>query len=210
MVNTTASMVSGGLPLASLNHISIVCRSVEESLNFYMNVLGFIPVRRPGSFNFDGAWLFNYGIGIHLLQSEDPASLPEKTEINPKDNHISFQCESMPAVERRLKELSIPYIKRCVEEGGIYVDQIFFHDPDGFMIEICNCDNLPVIPLGEHTAFAMASCKRAVVKQPLPVPAQAAPPATAVAAAAAQCVPSANKAMPRVAGEEAAAHVSCA
>lgn len=212
MVNTTAAMVSGGrgsggLPLASLNHISIVCRSVEESLNFYMNVLGFIPVRRPGSFNFDGAWLFNYGIGIHLLQSEDPKSLPEKTEINPKDNHISFQCESMPAVERRLKELDIPYIKRCVEEGGIYVDQIFFHDPDGFMIEICNCDNLPVIPLADQT-FAMASCKRAVVKQPLPpVPApQAAPPATA-----AQCVPSATSAMQRVvAGEDAAAHISCA
>jgi hypothetical protein len=35
--------------------------------------------------------LFNYGIGIHLLQSEDPKSLHEKTEINPKDNHISFQ-----------------------------------------------------------------------------------------------------------------------
>uniref|UniRef100_M8C1I6 Uncharacterized protein n=1 Tax=Aegilops tauschii TaxID=37682 RepID=M8C1I6_AEGTA len=146
-------MASGGvLPLASLNHISIVCSSVEESLRFYMNVLGFIPIRRPGSFNFNGAWLFNYGIGIHLLQCEEPRSLPGKTEINPKDNHISFQCESMVAVERRLKELGIPYIQRCVEEGGIYVDQIFFHDPDGFMIEICNCDNLPVIPLADHTS----------------------------------------------------------
>ena len=38
--------------------------------------------------------LFNYGIGIHLLQSEDPGSLPEKGEINPKDNHISFQVSS--------------------------------------------------------------------------------------------------------------------
>jgi catechol-2,3-dioxygenase len=58
MVNTTAaSMASGGmLPLASLNHISVVCRSVEESLDFYMNVLGFVPIRRPGSFNFNGAW----------------------------------------------------------------------------------------------------------------------------------------------------------
>ena len=39
--------------------------------------------------------LFNYGIGIHLLQSEDPGSLPEKGEINPKDNHISFQVSSL-------------------------------------------------------------------------------------------------------------------
>ena len=35
--------------------------------------------------------LFGYGMGIHLLQSEDPESMPKKTEINPKDNHISFQ-----------------------------------------------------------------------------------------------------------------------
>ena len=43
-------------PLASLNHISIVCRSVEASLRFYTDVLGFVPIRRPGSFDFDGAW----------------------------------------------------------------------------------------------------------------------------------------------------------
>jgi hypothetical protein len=35
--------------------------------------------------------LFGFGIGIHLLQSETPESMPKKTEINPKDNHISFQ-----------------------------------------------------------------------------------------------------------------------
>ena len=46
----------GVLPLASLNHISIVCRSVEASLRFYTDVLGFVPIRRPGSFDFDGAW----------------------------------------------------------------------------------------------------------------------------------------------------------
>jgi len=207
MVNTAASLGGGGraggvLPLASLNHISIVCRSVEESLRFYTDVLGFVPIRRPGSFDFDGAWLFNYGIGIHLLQSEHPGSLPEKREINPKDNHISFQCESMAAVERRLKELGIPYVQRCVEEGGINVDQIFFHDPDGFMIEICNCDNLPVIPLAG--APVLGACKRAsVVKQQ-----GGAVPSAAPAAAAAQCVPSAAAAQAIRVGEEA--HISCA
>ncbi|KAE8810067.1 lactoylglutathione lyase [Hordeum vulgare] len=213
MLNTTVAMVSSGgkgsvLPLASLNHISIVCRSVEESLDFYMNVLGFTPIRRPGSFDFDGAWLFNYGIGIHLLQSEHPESLPAKKEINPKDNHISFQCESMVAVERRLKELGIQYIKRCVEEGGINVDQIFFHDPDGFMIEICNCDNLPVVPLADQT-FAMAACKRfaPVKQQQLPMPVAQAPPAPP--AAATQCIPAPNPAMQRV-GAEDVAHISCA
>jgi catechol 2,3-dioxygenase-like lactoylglutathione lyase family enzyme len=29
---------------------------VEASLRFYTDVLGFVPIRRPGSFDFDGAW----------------------------------------------------------------------------------------------------------------------------------------------------------
>ncbi|CAA3030896.1 metallothiol transferase [Olea europaea subsp. europaea] len=135
------------LHLSSLNHISLVCKSVDESTHFYQNVLGFVPVRRPGSFTFDGAWLFGHGIGIHLLQSEDPKSMPKKTVINPKDNHISFQCENMGTVEKKLGEMEIEYVRQRVEEGGVNVDQLFFHDPDGFMVEICNCDNLPVIPL---------------------------------------------------------------
>ncbi|KAE8794441.1 Glyoxalase [Hordeum vulgare] len=36
----------------------------------------------------------------------------------------------MEAVQGRLKELGIRYVQRRV------VDQIFFHDPDGFMIEL--------------------------------------------------------------------------
>ncbi|MCL7022675.1 hypothetical protein MKW94_013219 [Papaver nudicaule] len=150
--------MEGPLPITSMNHISLVCRSAEKSLEFYQNVLGFYPIRRPGSFDFDGAWLFNYGIGIHLLQSENPEIMSKKMSINPKDQHISFQCESMAMVEKKLKDMGIDYIQRTVEEGGVYVDQLFFHDPDGFMIEICNCDNLPVIPLtGEPSQIQACS-----------------------------------------------------
>ncbi|XP_052140614.1 glyoxylase I 4-like [Oryza glaberrima] len=179
MVNTTAGVKCGGggaaLPLSTLNHVSLVCRSLSTSLTFYRDFLGFVSVRRPGSFDFDGAWLFNYGIGIHLLQAEDPESMPpKKKEINPKDNHISFTCESMEAVQRRLKEMGVRYVQRRVEEGGVYVDQIFFHDPDGFMIEICTCDKLPVVPLDAAAAHSIfdgrspppVACKRPVVKQP--------------------------------------------
>lgn len=63
-----------------------------------------------------------------------------------------LQCESMGAVEKKLKDMGIKYVRSMVEEGGIHVDQLFFHDPDGFMIEICNCDSLPVIPLGGEMA----------------------------------------------------------
>lgn len=53
----------------------------------------------------------------------------------------------MKLVMRKLEEMNIEYETAVVEEGGIQVDQLFFHDPDGYMIEICNCQNLPVLPL---------------------------------------------------------------
>ncbi|CAA3020074.1 metallothiol transferase [Olea europaea subsp. europaea] len=153
------------LQLSSLNHISMVCKSVEESTNFYENILGFVPVRRPGSLKFDGSWLFGHGIGIHLLQSEDPESLTKKTAINPKDNHMSFQCESMGMVEKKLTEMGINYVRQRVEEGGIYVDQLFFHDPDGFMIEICNCDDLPVIALAGEMIRSCSRINQQMIQQ---------------------------------------------
>ncbi|CAK9236323.1 unnamed protein product [Sphagnum tenellum] len=100
------------LPLKSLNHISRNCKDLEASIEFYQHLLGFVPVKRPGSLNFAGAWLFNYGIGIHLLQAEEEtcnevvdasAAAAHSTldqlipkpgaDINPRDNHISFQCK---------------------------------------------------------------------------------------------------------------------
>lgn len=151
-------IVGNPLQLKSVNHISLICKSVNESVSFYEKVLGFISIVRPGSFDFEGAWLFGYGIGIHLLQAEDPENIPRKNEINPKDNHISFQCdESMDAVEKYLNDKKIGCKRAMVEENGIQVDQLFFHDPDGFMIEICNCDSLPVIPLAGEM---VRSCSR--------------------------------------------------
>lgn len=147
---------SGPLSLRSLNHISRVCRCIEHSIQFYEDILGFVSIKRPGSFHFDGAWLFNYGIGIHLLQSPDPENLPEKTEINPRDHHVSFQAEDVEIVERKLKDMKIKYVKRILEDSGIFVDQLFIHDPDGFMIEICNCENIPVEPIN---TVGYASCR---------------------------------------------------
>lgn len=60
-------------------------------------------------------------------------------------------------MEKKLKEIEMDFVRATVEEGGIQVEQLFFHDPDGFMIEICNCDSLPVIPLAGEMA---RSCSR--------------------------------------------------
>ncbi|KAL3525310.1 hypothetical protein ACH5RR_013682 [Cinchona calisaya] len=140
------------LPLLSLNHVSLVVKSVWNSVKFYVDVLGFVVVKRPSSFDFRGAWLYNYGIGIHLLGSDTNSGCEYCTSINPrpinpKDNHISFQCTDVNLVKRRLEDMGMKYVSAVVEDEGIKVDQVFFHDPDGYMIEICNCENLPILPI---------------------------------------------------------------
>ncbi|KAF9678229.1 hypothetical protein SADUNF_Sadunf07G0013200 [Salix dunnii] len=138
------------LPLLSLNHVSLMCRSVWASARFYEDVLGFVHIKRPSSFNFNGAWLYNYGIGIHLIENpsiDELDTIVEPRPINPKDNHMSFQCTDVGLVKRKLQEMGMRYVTAVVEEDGIKVDQVFFHDPDGYMVEICNCDNIPILPL---------------------------------------------------------------
>ncbi|KAL3814520.1 hypothetical protein ACJIZ3_015788 [Penstemon smallii] len=158
------------LPLLSLNHVSFVCKSVQKSVQFYEQVLGFVLIKRPSSFDFEGAWLFNHGIGIHLLEatSEEKVLLVEKKGkiINPKDNHISFQCSDMEVIVKVLEEMKIEYAKAVVKEGGIIVDQLFFHDPDGYMIEICNCHNLPVLPLISSSCPMIINNKSSIMPTP--------------------------------------------
>ncbi|XP_009781311.1 glyoxylase I 4-like [Nicotiana sylvestris] len=161
------------LPLLSLNHVSLLVRDVWNSVRFYEDVLGFCLVKRPSSFNFHGAWLYNYGVGIHLLENvamEDYDAINEPRPINPKDNHISFQCTDVEVVKRRLEEMGMRYVSAVVEDNGIKVDQVFFHDPDGYMIEICNCENIPLLPISStcplklhnigtsHNKFTATSC----------------------------------------------------
>lgn len=135
------------LPLRQINHISRVCSSLSRSLAFYRDVLGFVEIKRPDSFDFDGAWLFNYGIGIHLLKLGHRNATTPST-INPKGDHISFTCCSLNEVESCLTTHGINYVKSSVVENMTKVEQVFFHDPDGNMIEVCTCDCLPMTPLG--------------------------------------------------------------
>ncbi|KAK3144121.1 hypothetical protein QOZ80_4AG0309050 [Eleusine coracana subsp. coracana] len=145
------------VPLVRLNHVSFQCSSVEESVCFYQRVLGFELIKRPASLDFKGAWLHKYGMGIHLLQrgsvpadSGPAAASRPPPAINPKGNHISFQCTDMGLMKTRLHEMELEFVATRVLDGETVVEQLFFHDPDGNMIEICECEKLPVIPLRLH------------------------------------------------------------
>lgn len=72
----------------------------------------------------------------------------------------------MNLIIRKLNEMNIEFVTAVVTEGGIIVDQLFFHDPDGYMIEICNCQNLPVLPLSSCPIRKTVAPKASIPKTP--------------------------------------------
>jgi catechol 2,3-dioxygenase-like lactoylglutathione lyase family enzyme len=139
------------LPVARINHITRVVRDLTTSIAFYSTVLGFVQIKRPGKLEEenDGAWLFRDGMAIHLIQG---SPVPRSSEINISADHISFQPSgTLMEIENCLQSHGIVYKMQYVSEGGFTVPQVFFHDPDNNMIEICPCDCLPICPLVNTT-----------------------------------------------------------
>jgi len=120
------------MPIATvkLHHVSRQTQKLEETRKFYVDVLGFREITRP-PFDFGGAWLYGAGIQIHLI---DEPFAPQDMALNTRENHIAFQVEDMSASEETLKANGIPYRHNVVPERGI--SQLFFKDPDGWMIEL--------------------------------------------------------------------------
>ncbi len=119
------------LPIQRLHHVSVVTRDTAASKAFYCGVLGFRELERP-PFNFRGAWLYNYGLQIHLI--ENNASDSQRTNhIDSRADHLAFAVEDDAPVLAILEQHNLP-CRRQVNAGGIR--QTFFQDPDGHHIEI--------------------------------------------------------------------------
>ncbi len=120
------------LPIQSVNHIGRTTRDLEASLSFYRDVLGFQPLKRP-NFSFPGAWLFNYGVQIHLIVPPEGKEAPDG-EILTRTDHVAFHVADTDEVESLLDEHGIAFRKNYVADTGI--TQLFFLDPDGNHIEV--------------------------------------------------------------------------
>ncbi len=117
--------------ILGLHHIAVATDAPDKSARFYIDVLGFRPIQRPG-FNFRGAWLLGYGVQIHIIENRSSAG-GRSEKIDTRVNHVAFAVEDHEPVRRRLDELGIAYHEQ-VNAGGI--PQIFFQDPDGHHIEL--------------------------------------------------------------------------
>jgi glyoxylase I family protein len=123
--------MSAPLSLRGLHHVARVTKHLEASRAFYREVLGFAEIPRP-AFSFGGAWLYNYGLQIHLIVNADVAD--SAGPIQTRDNHLAFETENIESFELGLKERGIAY--RVNFQAGTGVKQLFFRDPDGHHVEV--------------------------------------------------------------------------
>jgi catechol 2,3-dioxygenase-like lactoylglutathione lyase family enzyme len=130
--------MSEPLPIVAVNHVGITSRRVAESRKFYREVLGFREVSRP-NFDFEGAWLFQSGLMIHIIRNDQIAE--GASTISGRVQHLALTVNDLEKSERLLQEHGVPYLKSEIKDRAI--KQIFFHDPDGNTVEIAVYPPLP-------------------------------------------------------------------
>lgn len=52
-------------------------------------------------------------------------------------------------MKTRLGDMELEFVAARVRDGETVVEQLFFRDPDGNVVEVCDCEKLPVIPLAD-------------------------------------------------------------
>lgn len=131
--------------LLKVNHIAITVSDVGKSLSFYVDILGLQQIRRP-TFDRHGAWLTMGNVELHLIKG-----IPV---IPPVDNlqvaHIAIETANVDEVVLKLHELnintrqsfSVTDAYKPKSKNNSRITQYFFNDPDGYYLELCNCDVL--------------------------------------------------------------------
>jgi catechol 2,3-dioxygenase-like lactoylglutathione lyase family enzyme len=137
------------LPLKSFNHISKEVINLEKSKNFYCDLLGFVVVPRP-PFEANGYWLWGYNLSLHLVLTSDKrkrksvlkARYAHFTEALPRVDHFAFMTDDVSYVKEILDQANVYY--KHEKPAGTGIEQLFFFDPDGNVIEVSTCTAMSI------------------------------------------------------------------
>ncbi|HIO03624.1 MAG TPA: glyoxalase [Alphaproteobacteria bacterium] len=129
----------------SLDHCSIRTTKLQETRQFFVDILGLEDGKRP-DFPFPGAWLYTDSTAvIHLIgvDPDDPSGLQryvggeissEALQGSGAFDHIAFRANDPSVLIERLKKTDYAYRERQVPNMNLF--QIFVEDPNGITIEL--------------------------------------------------------------------------
>jgi glyoxylase I family protein len=121
--------------ITELNHINIRTNLMEETKDFYVNVIGLKVGFRP-PFRDHGYWLYAGDTAIvHLSPAEDGSD--PRTNPDGMGNgldHIGLTGKGLKPFEAHLKRLGVDYTGQLAAGGRLV--QLFINDPNGVRVEI--------------------------------------------------------------------------
>jgi catechol 2,3-dioxygenase-like lactoylglutathione lyase family enzyme len=123
-----------------LQHSGLVVSDLERSRRFYAEALGFEEVPRPPNFAFAGAWFRLGDDEIHLLAEADTTGgagqgNPGSGAVQGLSTHLAFEVDDLDKACGRLERAGVPLIGGPMPRGDGVV-QVFFRDPDGYVLEL--------------------------------------------------------------------------
>ncbi len=127
------------MQIKRLQHCGLVVKDLEESRWFYGTVLGMKEMPRPRTFVFDGAWFRSGEDELHLIMERDttaPAGFRDAgaAKYSGLATHIAFEVTELVAMKARLEAHGIEILGGPMARGD-GVEQFYFHDPDGYLLE---------------------------------------------------------------------------
>ena len=120
------------------NHQALLVNDLNQSGDFYNNILGFAEIEVGAGQNPPKRWFkSDDGMEIHLISTK------EKLKSIPKGVHMAFSVKNFNLFINNLKGNNITYGNWRGDENQIQLrndgyKQIFFQDPQGYWIEVNN------------------------------------------------------------------------
>ncbi len=124
------------MPLNALNHYTLRPVNLENTKDFYVDVLG-LPVGYRPPLGFPGYWLYCGDVPtVHLIGPRDlDANWPDRhAGATGLLDHIAFSCTGLAAMQENLTKFDISYETRIIPRDR--QTQLFLHDPDGLAVEL--------------------------------------------------------------------------
>jgi glyoxylase I family protein len=123
--------------VAGVHHIALICRDVEETIQFYQDFLGFPLVELVENRDYKGSSHFFFDIGNHNLLGffdfpghDHPAFM--ETIGGVQHIAISISAEQFEAAKKRFEQAGRDYLG---PDRGVF-ESMYFRDPNGINIEL--------------------------------------------------------------------------
>jgi catechol 2,3-dioxygenase-like lactoylglutathione lyase family enzyme len=132
------------MPLAHIAHYLIAANDMQQTRDWYCNVLGMEEGWHP-DFGFPVVWLYLNGVDVvHIGQNAKQATENQKAYLGRTSqdtgsgtgaiDHIAFLATGLDETMARLRKHHVDFKERRANGQALY--QVFMFDPNGIKVEL--------------------------------------------------------------------------